>query len=82
MRGSNVKNIYILNSQEFQFNELSKYQTKYVESIADKTKYNELRNLILRNEGDNVKCIIKIKYPEQQMRAFNEFGVELIYNYL
>jgi hypothetical protein len=82
MRGSNVKNIYILNSQEFQFNELSKYQIKYIESIADKTKYNELRNLILRNEGDNVKCIIKIKYPEQQMSAFNEFGVELIYNYL
>ena len=82
MRGNNIKNIYILDSKELQFEELSKSQVKYVESIADKTKYNDLRNLILNNEGDTVECIIKITFPEQEMRAFDEFGVELIYNKL
>lgn len=80
MRGVNIKNIYILNSKEFEFKELSKDQVKYVESISDKNKYNELRNLILRNEGDNAECIIKIKFPEQQMSAFDVFGKELIFN--
>ena len=80
MRGSNIKNIYILDSKEFQFKELNKDQVKYIESISNKTKYNELRNLILRNEGDNVDCIIKIKFPEQQMSAFDELGEKLIYN--
>lgn len=79
MRGVNIKNIYILNSKEFQFKELSKDQIKYVESISNKTKYNELRNLLIKNEGDNVECIIKIKFPEQQMSVFDKFDEELIY---
>ena len=60
MRGSNITNKYIIDSKEYLFSELTKEQLVYVESIADKTKYNNLRNQVLEEKGDEVECTIKI----------------------
>ena len=77
MRGSNITNKYNLDSKEYLFIELSKEQLDYVESIADKTKYNNLRNQVLEQEGDEVECTIKINVADQEMTAFDESNVLL-----
>ena len=77
MRGSNITNKYIIDSREYLFSELTKDQLAYVESIADKTKYNNIRNQLLEEEGDEDKCTIKINVVDQEMTAFDEFDVFL-----
>ena len=77
MRGSNITNKYIIDSKEYLFSELTKDQLAYVESIADKTKYNNLRNQVLEEEGDDVECTIKINVVDQEMIAYDEFDVLL-----
>jgi hypothetical protein len=77
MRGSNIINKYIINSKEYFFSELTKDQLVYVESLADKTKYNNLRNQLLEVEGDEVECTIKINVADQEMTAYDEFGLLL-----
>ena len=64
MRGSNITNKYIIDSREYLFIDLTKDQLAYVESLADKTKYNRLRNQVLEEKGDDVFCTISIKLPE------------------
>jgi hypothetical protein len=77
MRGSNITNKYILDSKEYLFSDLTKDQLVYVESLADKTKYNHLRNQVLEEEGDEVECTIKINVVDQVMTAYDEFEVLL-----
>ena len=77
MRGSNITNKYILESKEYLFSDLTKDQLVYVESLADKTKYNRLRNQVLEEEGDEVECTIKINVVDQVMTAYDEFEVLL-----
>ena len=77
MRGPNITNKYIIDSKEYLFSELSKEQLVYVESLADKTKYNNLRNQVLEEVGDEVECTIKINVADQEMSAFDEFDVLL-----
>jgi hypothetical protein len=77
MRGSNISNKYILDSKEYNFSDLTKDQLVYVESLADKTKYNRLRNQVLEEEGDDVECTIKINVVDQVMTAYDDFEVLL-----
>ena len=77
MRGSNITNKYIIDSKEYLFSELTKDQLIYVESIADKTKYNNLRNQVIQEKGDHVKSTIKINVVDHVMTVFDEFGVQL-----
>ena len=77
MRGSNIINKYIIDSKEYLFSELTKEQLGFIESIADKTKYNNLRNQVIQEKGDHVKCTIKINVVDQEMTAFDEFDVVL-----
>ena len=77
MRGINITNKYILDSKEYLFSDLTKDQLVYVESLADKTKYNRLRNQVLDEEGDEVECTIKINVVDQVMTAYDEFEVLL-----
>ena len=77
MRGSNITNEYILESKEYVYSDLTKDQLAYVESLADKTKYNRLRNQVLEEEGDDVECTIKINVVDQVMTAYDEFEVLL-----
>ena len=77
MRGSNITNKYIIDSREYLYSDLTKDQLVYVESLADKTKYNRLRNQVLEEEGDDVECTIKINVVDQVMTAYDEFEVLL-----
>ena len=77
MRGSNITNKYIIDSKEYLYSDLTKDQLVYVESFADKTKYNRLRNQVLEEEGDEVECTIKINVADQVMTAYDEFEVLL-----
>jgi hypothetical protein len=77
MRGSNITNKYILDSKEYLFSELTKDQLVYVESLADKTKYNNLRNQVLEEEGDEVEFTIRINVEDQVMTAYDKFQVVL-----
>ena len=77
MRGSNITNKYIIDSKEYLFSELTKEQLVYVESIANKTKYNNLRNQFIQEKGDHVKCTIKINVVDQEMTAYGKFGMQL-----
>jgi hypothetical protein len=77
MRGSNITNKYIIDSKEYLFSELTKEQLDYLESLADKSKYNNLRNLVLEQKGDEVECTIKINVADQEMTAFDESNVLL-----
>jgi hypothetical protein len=76
MRGSNLTNKYIIDSKEYLFSELTKEQLDYVESLADKKKYNNLRNQVLE-KVDDVECTIKINVADQEMTAFDESNVLL-----
>ena len=77
MRGSNITNKYIIDSKDYLFSELTKEQLGFVESIADKTKYNNLRNQVIQEKGEHVKCTIKINVVDQVMTVFDEFDVVL-----
>jgi len=77
MRGSNIINKYIIDSKEYVFGELSKDQLAHVESLADKTKYNNLRNQVLEYGGDDFKCTIKINVADQEMTAYDELEVQI-----
>ena len=77
MRGSNITNKYIIDSREYLYSDLTKDQLVYVESLADKTKYNRLRNQVLEEEGDDVECTIKINVVDQVMTAYDDFEVLL-----
>jgi hypothetical protein len=77
MRGSNITNKYIIDSKEYLFSELSKDQLVYVESLADKSKYNNLRSQVLELKGDDVKCTIKINVADQEMTAYDELEVHI-----
>jgi hypothetical protein len=77
MRGSNITNKYILDSKEYLYSDLTKVQLAYVESLANKAKYNRLRNQVLEEEGDEVECTIKINVVDQVMTAYDEFEVLL-----
>jgi hypothetical protein len=77
MRGSNITNKYIIDSKEYLYSDLNKDQLVNVESLADKTKYNRLRNQVLEEEGDEVECTIKINVVDQVMTAYDEFEVLL-----
>jgi len=70
MRGSNITNKYIIDSQEYIFSEITKDQLVYVESLAAKTKYNNLRNQVLEEKGNEVECTIKINIVDQEMSVF------------
>ena len=77
MRGSNIINKYIIDSKEYLFSELNREQIAHVESLADKAKYNNLRNQVLEYEGDDFKCTIKINVADQEMTAYDELEVQI-----
>lgn len=75
MRGEKIVNIYVIDSLEYRYEELNNNQIEYLNSIMDREKYNQFRNSILFNEGDNFEGIIKIHFPEHRFECFDEFGV-------
>ena len=52
---------------EYRKEELNQKQLSYINSIADKQKYNHLRHQLIVEKGDEVKTMIKIYFPDKEM---------------
>jgi hypothetical protein len=77
MRGSNLKNIYIIEGVEYHYTELTSAQKENIEQFLDRKIYNDFRNELLESEGDDLEGVIKIELPKLIMTAFDEYGVKL-----
>lgn len=64
MRGKNISNVYIVNGKELNSKELNKNQLIIVEIDENRTLYNNFRNKILAQGGDDIECTIKIRIPD------------------
>lgn len=64
MRGKNISNVYIVNGKELNSKELNKNQLLIVEIDENRTLYNNFRNKILVERGDDIVCTIKIRIPD------------------
>jgi len=64
MRGKKISNIYIIDGNELNSKELTNDQLVLIEIYENRQLYNDFRNKILEQEGDDVKCTIKIKIPD------------------
>ncbi len=67
MRGNNIVNIYIIDSVAYQKDQLNEEQLSYISSIAHVRKYNDLRQQILFERGDDVHARINIYFSDQEM---------------
>ena len=81
MRGANITNIYVIESKEYLLQDLNESQKKLIESIANKTLYNDLRNALLDSHGDNFTCSIKINFPKHDMEVFDITNRQIAYAY-
>ena len=70
MRGKNFINVYLIDGKELNSSELTKDQLLLIETYENRQLYNDFRNRILEEKGDDVKCIIKIKIPDIHFQAF------------
>ena len=77
MRGNNITNVYIIDGKEVSIKEITKNQSLLIESYENRTLYNDFRNRVLVEKGDDVVCTIKIRIPEMVFEAENEFGILL-----
>jgi hypothetical protein len=77
MRGEKITNIYVIDSVEYRYRDLNSYQTEYVNSLMNRRMYDEFRNKILFEEGDDLEGTIKIYFPSHQMECYDEYGVLL-----
>lgn len=81
MRGSNITNIYVIDSKEYLLQDLNESQKIIVESIANKDLYNDLRNQLLKTHGNDFTCSIKINFPKQDMEVFDITDIQIAYAY-
>lgn len=69
MKGEFIKNIYVINSNEFLFHELSIEQKSWIYATKNIERINDLRNILISKYGNNVMCKIKIYIPEQKLEV-------------
>lgn len=81
MRGANITNIYVIDSKEYLIQDLNEDQKNYVESVSNKTLYNNLRNELLKTRGDDFTCSIKIYFPKQDMEVYDSTMRQIAYAY-
>ena len=77
MRGKNIVNVYLIDGKELNSSELTKDQLLLIETYENRQLYNDFRNRILEQEGDDIECTIKIRIPEMVFEAIDEFGVKI-----
>ena len=77
MRGKNIKNVYIIDGKELNSKDLTKDQLLLIETYVNRGLYNDFRNRILEEKGDDVACSIKIIIPDIVFEAIDEFGVKI-----
>ena len=72
MRGKNITNVYIIGGQELNISQLTKDQLLLIETYENRTLYNDFRNRLLVEKGDDVLSTIRIKIPEMIFYAMDE----------
>jgi hypothetical protein len=77
MRGKNIINVYLIDGKELNSSELTKDQLLLIETYENRQLYNDFRNRILEEKGDDVACSIKIKIPDMVFEAIDEYGVKI-----
>lgn len=77
MRGENLTNKYVIDSVEYLYSQLTLAQIEYIKPYLDTKLYDEFRNKILFNEGDDLEGTIKIHFPSFKMECYDEYGVLL-----
>ncbi len=71
MRGKNIKNVYIIDGNELNSSDLTKDQLLLIETYENRQLYNDFRNRILKEKGDDVFCTICIRFPEMEFEVIN-----------
>lgn len=71
MRGEKITNVYIIDGKELHIKQLSKDQLLLTETYENRTLYNDFRNSIIENEGDDIVCTIRITIPDMVFEAIN-----------
>ena len=77
MRGKNINNVYIIEGKELNSSELTKNQLLIIETYENRTLYNDFRNSIIENDGNDIECTIRITMPEMVFEAVDEFGIRI-----
>lgn len=67
MRGKNITNVYIIDGKETSINDITKDQLLFIESNENRSLYNDFRNRILEEKGDDVNCIVKIQVTNNRV---------------
>lgn len=76
MRGKNIKNVYIIDGNELNSKDLTKEQLLLIETYENRSLYNDFRNRILEQKGDDIECTIRIRIPEIEFEAIDEFELK------
>ena len=77
MRGNNITNVYIIDGKELNSKDLTKEQLLLIETYENRKLYNDFRNKILSQEGDDIDCTINIRIPEMLIEPIYEFEVKI-----
>ena len=77
MRGKNIANVYIIDGKELNSSELTKDQLLLIETYENRQLYNDFRNWLLEEKGDDVACSIKIIIPDMVFEAIDEYEVKI-----
>ena len=64
MRGKNISNVYIIDGKELNSKDLTNDQLLLLETYENRKLYNDFRNTILSQEGDDIECTINIRIPD------------------
>lgn len=67
MRGKSITNVYIIDGKETSINDITKDQLLFIESNENRSLYNDFRNRILEEKGDDVNCIVKIQVTNNRV---------------
>ena len=78
MRGKNIKNVYIIDGKELNSKDLTNDQLLLIETNANRKLYNDFRNKILEQEGDDIECTINIRIPEIVLEVIDEYGIKIL----
>ena len=77
MRGKNINNVYIIDGNELNSSELTKDQLLLIETYENRQLYNDFRNWLLEEKGDDIECTIRIRIPEMEFEAIDELEVKI-----
>ena len=78
MRGSNIKNLYIIDGKRLSFNELNQEQVFAIEKAKNIPAFNLFRNKLIEKYGDEVEAVIEIPIPSLNFIALNKNNIRIL----